>query len=409
MATLNLVLDKRVLLKNNQYNLSIRVINGKTQVYLRLSKMTEEQYREIFLKNNLTKGYVEFREDCNKQVTRVERILSDMKIFNAKELKTRFNNDEEIVTNKDANEYESLKLGDWFDLYIVKSSHLKYRTKRHFQYSKNVFTKNNPDMLITEITKDYLEKFEISRIREGNKITAINSNIRDLRTVVNFFRRTSPSLSSNYKYPFGQGGFTIGNFYPKKLVMSNDELRKVIAFKDFQNKEEEYAKDIWELLYRFNGINYADLLQMRWSHRNGNYFVFFRKKTETTRKSNRQEIIVPINEKVQALLDKVGNKDSKFVLGLLKENYTEAYYDYVSRKERKKINKNLGRISEKLNLSVKLKLQTARDTYATVLKRKGVSRDLISEMLNHSNPMVTSHYLASLDMEKTFEINDHLI
>ena len=94
---------------------------------------------------------------------------------------------------------------------------------------------------------------------------------------------------------------------------------------------------------------------------------------------------------------------------MLKENYTEAYYDYVSRKERKKINKNLGRISEKLNLSVKLKLQTARDTYATVLKRKGVSRDLISEMLNHSNPMVTSHYLASLDMEKTFEINDHLI
>ena len=57
MATLNLVLDKRVLLKNNQYNLSIRVINGKTQVYLRLSKMTEEQYREIFLKNILYSPY----------------------------------------------------------------------------------------------------------------------------------------------------------------------------------------------------------------------------------------------------------------------------------------------------------------------------------------------------------------
>ena len=92
-------------------------------------------------------------------------------------------------------------------------------------------------MLITEITKDYLEKFEISRIREGNKITAINSNIRDLRTVINFFRRTSPSLSSNYKYPFGQGGFTIGNFYPKKLVMSNDELRKVMESSELEFKK----------------------------------------------------------------------------------------------------------------------------------------------------------------------------
>jgi integrase len=148
---------------------------------------------------------------------------------------------------------------------------------------------------------------------------------------------------------------------------------------------------------------------MRWNQRTGNYFVFFRRKTETTRKSNKQEIIVPVNEKVQRLLDKIGDRESEFILGLLKENYSEQFYDYVSRKERKKINKLLGNLSQKLNLSVPLKLQTARDTYATVLKRSGVSRDIISEMLNHSNTLVTSHYLASLDMEKTFEINDCLI
>lgn len=409
MATLNLVLDKRVTLKKQQYNLSIRVINGKSQVYLRLAKMTEEQYKEIFHKNNLAKGYVEFREDCNKQVSRVERILSDMKIFDVAELKRRFKNEEDVVTKTEESEGNSLKLSFWFKRYVDASPHLKYRTKRHFQYSQNVFTKDNPDIQLTDITKEYLEKFEIRRIKEGNKIPAINSNLRDLRTVINFFRRDSPRLSNGFKYPFAQGGFTIGNFYPKKLVMSNEELKNVIDLKDFETPEEEYARDIWELLYRFNGINYADLLQMRWSHRKGDYFVFFRKKTETTRKSNKQEIIVPVNEKVQRLLDKVGDKESAFVLGLLKENYTEKYYDYVSRKERKKTNKYLDKISKKLNLTVPLKLQTARDTYATVLKRNGVSRDIISEMLNHSNTLVTSHYLASLDMEKTFEINDRLI
>jgi site-specific recombinase XerC len=72
------------------------------------------------------------------------------------------------------------------------------------------------------------------------------------------------------------------------------------------------------------------------------------------------------------------------------------------------INKKLGEISEKMKLSVELKLKTARDSYATTLKRAGKSKYEISEMLDHSNSVVTEHYLASLDMEKTFDINDCL-
>jgi len=53
---------------------------------------------------------------------------------------------------------------------------------------------------------------------------------------------------------------------------------------------------------------------------------------------------------------------------------------------------------------VPLKLKTARDCYATTLKPAGVSKDNIGEMPGHSNLVVTEHYLASLDIEKTKEI-----
>ena len=43
MATFTLVLDTRVKKKNDQYNLSIRVINGSEQIYLNISKMTIEK------------------------------------------------------------------------------------------------------------------------------------------------------------------------------------------------------------------------------------------------------------------------------------------------------------------------------------------------------------------------------
>jgi len=137
--------------------------------------------------------------------------------------------------------------------------------------------------------------------------------------------------------------------------------------------------------------------------------MFYRKKAESTRKNNIKPITVPITSKLQELIDKLGDRDSPFILGLLKEGYKENTFENLSHKVRSKLNENLLEIGVKLNLSVPLKLKTARDCYATTLKRAGVSKDNIGEMLGHSNSVVTEHYLASLDIEKTQEINQHIL
>ena len=56
----------------------------------------------------------------------------------------------------------------------------------------------------------------------------------------------------------------------------------------------------------------------------------------------------------------------------------------------------------------KFRLKTSRDSYGTTLKRSGKSRDEIEEMMGHSTSQVIEHYLASLDMDKTCEINEGL-
>lgn len=58
---------------------------------------------------------------------------------------------------------------------------------------------------------------------------------------------------------------------------------------------------------------------------------------------------------------------------------------------------------------MRLKLKTARDPYTTPLKRAGRSKDEIGEMLGHSNSIETEHHLASLDIDKTFEINENIL
>ncbi|MBK7710692.1 MAG: hypothetical protein IPJ37_06930 [Bacteroidales bacterium] len=46
---------------------------------------------------------------------------------------------------------------------------------------------------------------------------------------------------------------------------------------------------------------------------------------------------------------------------------------------------------------------------STTLKRSVKSQDEIGETMGHSTPKVTEHCLASLDMDKTWEINKGLL
>jgi integrase len=177
---------------------------------------------------------------------------------------------------------------------------------------------------------------------------------------------------------------------------------------EFANKDEEYARDIWLFLYRCNGINFADLFRMKWDNIRGNNFIFFRKKTEKTRKNNKKQIVARITPKFQQLIDKIGVKDSPFILGLLVEGYQDNTFENLSDKLRQIINNNLEEISKRLNLSVPLKTDTARDCYASTLRRAKVSKDDISDMLGHSNSIVTEHYLDSLISEETLSVNEVL-
>ncbi len=75
MATFTLVLDQRVKLKGGLYNLSIRVINGKEQFYLNLSKLNKEQYHHIFIRKAMDSKSIEFREKCNESLIKSERLF----------------------------------------------------------------------------------------------------------------------------------------------------------------------------------------------------------------------------------------------------------------------------------------------------------------------------------------------
>ena len=190
--------------------------------------------------------------------------------------------------------------------------------------------------------------------------------------------------------------------------MRAEEIQAIAELTDFETKEQEWARDIWLFLYRCNGINFVDLLAMRWDHIKGGCFIFYRTKTKTTRRSNIKPIQAPLDDKLKEVLDKIGVKDSPFIIGKMKDGYTDTTLANKSHKLCGVINKELRYITKKLDLSIKLVLDIASDSFATTLNRNGRSINHIAEHLGHATTVVTQHYVGQLTVEQSMEINSCL-
>jgi len=402
MSTFNIVLDKRTKLKEDKHNLAVRMVNGNDVMYINLQKMTVNQYDKAFNKKVKDKESREFLDTCNGYISKCESIFSELKPFNKDTFRKRF-------WEKDKDKPKSLLLTDLFEYYMENKENIKPKTLESLRYSRNRFEYFKPGISVGDVTVSFLTKFGRKETDNNNSQATLDHHMRNLRTIINYFTNVVKLIPTEYEYPFGNGGFTISTYFPAKQVLKEPEIKSIVELKEFKTKGQEFARDVWVFLYRCNGANFADLLRMKWNQINGDYIFFTRKKTETTRKNNKKPIIVPLTDKLKDSIDRIGDKNSPFLLGLLKEGYDESFFTNRNHKIKQQINQNLNDIKDKLKLARPLRLGSARDCYASTLQRNKVSRDDIGQMLGHSNSLVTEHYLDGLDSESTFGINETIM
>ena len=132
MATFNIVLDRRRKLQNGLYNLVVRVNLGNDMIYLNISKLTAEQYDHVFVKRAGDEDSIAFREQCEKDRTKCERIYNKLKPFN----KTRFR---ELLKDKEKVNPTTLNLKDLFTDYCTNYDRIKYNSVLRYRTSGNVF------------------------------------------------------------------------------------------------------------------------------------------------------------------------------------------------------------------------------------------------------------------------------
>jgi len=229
----------------------------------------------------------------------------------------------ELFYDEEKTNPTTLNLKDLFTDYCTTYDRIKYNSVLRYRTSGNVFETFKKGVTVYDITPDFLRRFEKSQLEKGLSPVSISSYIIDLRRILNYYSKVIPLIPQSYEYPFGEGKYQIKITKLPKRVLSNEEIKKIADLNEFDSPEQEYARDIWLLCYRYNGSNYVDMLRLKWEEVKNENVIFYRKKTETTQRINKKPVNVPLNDGAQALLDKIGNKDSIFVLGLLEEGYSE--------------------------------------------------------------------------------------
>ena len=419
MATFKIIIDKRHKPENDKYHLTLRVSNKQEVLYLRLGTlMSTKEYDKFFVKKSFNKEVDEVKTKFEKYVDRAKKILPSIDPFDSSKFRDKFydkNFDPDNIISDEQKKRGTLNY--LFQNYIkvkTESKEIRLSTANLMTGTLNNINKFKKGLTYEDITPEFLHTFEhwyLNKDRldgKRNSLASYGGLCRNIKAVLNYHRKKKV-IPFTYDYPFND--YKIPNFVPPKRVISNMEIQKVLDGKDFDNIWDEYARDSWEMLYRLNGSNFIDLLLLRWDNIKGNKFVFYRHKTSGTRRNNIRPIEVVINPKLQKLIDKIGDKESQYVIGQLKQvNYTEEYLLERNKKLKARYNSRLKKLGKRLGLTLSLDISMARDAYANTHKRAGTNPLKISENMNHSDPRTTTlHYLDNFEFDSDVDVNDVLL
>lgn len=255
------------------------------------------------------------------------------------------------------------------------------------------------------VTVYWLKQYEKWLLDNGKSYTTVGLRMRAIRTILNIAYRDGIIKSS--QYPFGRGKYEIRRTVAAKRALTINQIAAIANYDKGSLATDRY-RDLWVFIYLCNGINVADLVNLKFKNIIDGEICFIRQKTKRT-SSEIKEIRAVITPEMQRIIDRWGNKPApeEYIFPLIR-HYDDPLLHF---KEvcffTRCFNRQLKRIGDALGIN-NLTTYTARHSYATTLKRSGVNIAFISENLGHVNLSTTKAYLDTFEKDERLKNVDFL-
>ncbi len=281
-------------------------------------------------------------------------------------------------------------------------------TAASYTTAKNFISKYNSNLRFVDISPQWLAKFEAWALyKEGINETSLSIYLRSLRTLFNDAIRCGdvprgayPFYSKDtegYKIPTGEG---------TKIALTIEQMNRIATME--LTGSPERCRDMFLLSFHLGGINFKDMLLLKWKNIKGGEVHFIREKTKHTTRTQKS-ISVPYTDNARRIIDKWGNPDKSpeaYVIPHLTEGLSPERLRDNIKSYTHQVNKQLKKIGEELGIEG-LSTYVARHSFATILKNSGAPIAFIGETLGHTSTKTTESYLKSFETEqkkKHFEV-----
>ena len=393
-ATINVVCYKWKTLANGEYPLMLRICKDGKKKYQSLGISVLPRYWD-FTRNKP-------KPNCpNKEY--IQKIILD-KQTDLQQRMLELNSEQKEYTTttllNDENKRFELKTVCQFYQELIEQCKNNNKCGNRLIYkgsynSLKVFTKNQLDIPFSAIDISWLNKYEKWLRSKGNKETTMSLMFRTLRSAYNKAIKAKCARKSDY--PFDE--YKINKFDTKtqKRAIAKTEVLKFTKEVDNIGKRQyvQLSKDIFIFSYLCGGINFTDIANLTKVNITNGRIHYIRQKTGKL-------IKLGISEEAMQIIKKYESESKGYLFPILNANIHKTPLQKQNRihKMLGKINKNLKLIAAQLNVDANMTTYVARHSFASVLKKSGVSIALISEALGHSDLSTTQVYLDSFDNEQ---------
>lgn len=389
-ATIKVLCYKSKTLSNGEHPLMLCVCKDNKRKYQSIGISVKAEHWDF--KSNRPNDRCPDRERIiiliNEKVNEVQRIALDRRIagrdFTASTL---------IESSKPSNNTKKT-VGQYYLTYIAnlkKENRVRYAGMYEISYNSFIKFNRHLDIPFSDIDAGWLKRYEAWGRSRNLSASTISTRIRHLRAVFNL-ALLEHAIKSDC-YPFHVYKVSKLNRATAKRALSRDDIHRIMEYVGGSSME-RLAVDIFTFSYLCAGINFIDMAKLRYSNIREKQLVYHREKTKKL-------IIVPLQEPAMQIITRYNDGKSEYVFPILSDLHrSEVQIANRLHKVLAKINGHLKAIGVKLNLPIPLTTYVARHSFATVLKRAGVSTSIISESLGHSSERITQIYLDSFDKEQ---------
>ena len=390
-VTTAIILEKRVTDKDGKHPVKLRItFNRKRKYYtLRTDHLTVDEFEKIMRPDSRGRNKErrkEFEAVENRAIYIIENVLNEFSF-------------EEFEREYTGNKGRKRTLQDYFKSKIEElEADNKFNTANTYRSAISTLLKYDANVSFDKITPRYLKEFEQWYTERGNSYTTMGIYMRNLRHILNLARQDRVISA----YPFGRtkDKYQIPASKNKKKALTIEEISLLFKYQS-EDEKKTLSLKYWLFSYLCNGMNFVDILNLKYSDIDGDSLHFIRQKTKNTSKQKTQIEVILLPE-AKEIIKQIGNKDrspGNYIFPVLNDAMTPKEKYRSIKNHIRLTNLYLKQVAGEIGIDPNISTYYARHSYSTIIRNSGASIDFVAEQLGHRNIKVTQNYLDSFTTE----------